>query len=227
MLDLRIFRNRTVALGVGMGWILYLGISSAHFIMPFYLQQILGYAPKEVGLILVLVSVATIWVGPVSGSLSDRFGPRTFKVIGLILSALSAFILAFKLTPSSPLRFVVTILSLQRTGFSMFTPSNQSSVLNAVEEHQSGVTSGLLQLLRTFVEVTSVALTTAIVVSAMMLKGVQPSLQAVSTEVGVEIANAFVQGVNTAFLVSGCLLIVGVVLSLVKDNRASAHSTIR
>ncbi len=181
---------------------MYLGISSSHFMMPFYLQQVLGYAPSEVGLIFVSASVSTIWVGPVSGWLSDRFGWRIFKVIGLALSALSVFVLAFKLTTKSPLTFVIPALIVQRAGFGMFTAPNQNSVLSAVEEARSGVVSGLLQLLRNLGEVTSVALATAVVVSTMVVRGFEPSLEAVSIEGSEEVAHAFVQGINMAFMVS-------------------------
>ena len=76
ILDLRLFKRKLVALGVAAGWISFLGSSAARFLMPFYLQRVLLYSPKEVGLIMIPAAICMVVVGPVSGRLSDKFGWR-------------------------------------------------------------------------------------------------------------------------------------------------------
>ena len=53
LLELRLFRRKLVALGVAAGWISFLGSAAARFMMPFYLQRVLEYSPRAIGLIMI------------------------------------------------------------------------------------------------------------------------------------------------------------------------------
>ena len=44
MLDLRLFKGKTFSFGVSAAFLTFLGSSSALFLMPFYLQNVLGYS---------------------------------------------------------------------------------------------------------------------------------------------------------------------------------------
>ena len=61
------FKRKLVAMGAALGWISFLGSSSSRFLMPFYLQRVLEYSPKDVGLIMILPALAMVATGPVSG----------------------------------------------------------------------------------------------------------------------------------------------------------------
>ncbi|HIN05678.1 MAG TPA: MFS transporter [Dehalococcoidia bacterium] len=97
MLDLRLFRRKLVALGIAAGWIAFLGTSAARFMMPFYLQRVLEYSPRDIGLLMIPPALCMVIVGPVTGQLSDRFGWRPFTFSGLALSAVAWFVLATRL----------------------------------------------------------------------------------------------------------------------------------
>lgn len=62
--------------------------------MPTYLSQSLGYSEDRGVLIIIVVMIGMLFVQPVVGFLSDRFGRRPFLIIGsvgLLLFALPAF----------------------------------------------------------------------------------------------------------------------------------------
>ncbi len=221
MLELRLFRRRLVAFGVAAGWISFLGTTAARFMMPFYLQRVLGYTAGEVGLFLVPAALCMTILGPISGTLSDRFGWRKFTMGGLALSAASCFILATTLTDHSPVVLIVLMLVLQACGTGLFNSPNNNSILSAVERSRYGVISSLTQLVRNSANVTSVALTTTVVVVTMASRGVEPSLDAVTPEV----AGAFVLGLRRAFLMLGVLLSVGIALSYFKGNGVRETTT--
>ena len=42
--------------------------------MPFYLQAVLGFDPRQMGLILVPAALIMVITGPLGGRLSDRLG---------------------------------------------------------------------------------------------------------------------------------------------------------
>ena len=76
MMDLRLFRDRVFRTGVSSAFIHFIGVASAMFLMPFYLQTVLGFSPGKVGLVAAVSYLAVGVAGPISGRLSDRFGRR-------------------------------------------------------------------------------------------------------------------------------------------------------
>ena len=219
MLELRLFKRKLVAFGIAAGWLSFMGSSAIIFMMPFYLQKVQGYSPREAGLIVVPTAVCLAIMGPISGRLSDRFGWRKFNMGGLALSATGVFLLSTTLTETSPLLLIIPILMLSGIGMGLFNSPNNSSILSAVERHRYGVVSALTQLTRNSANVTSIALATTIVVVTMASMGFEPSLSAVTAEGGGEVARAFVSGLRRAYLVMGSLLVVGIVISFFKGER--------
>ena len=215
MLDLRLFKRKLVSLGVAAGWFSFLGTSAARFMMPFYLQRVLEFSPRDVGLLLIPPALCMVLLGPVSGRLSDRFGWRGLTVGGLTISATAWFILASTLTESSPVLLIIIILMFQSTGTALFNSPNNSSILSAVDRSQYGIVSALTQLVRNSANVVSIAIGTTVVVATMGARGVEPSLDAVSPAV----AGAFVAGLKWAFLMMAGLLVVGIAIAVIRGER--------
>ena len=215
MLDLSLFRNKLFAMGISASWLSFLGQSSTRFMMPFYLQRVLEFSPRDVGLLLIAPAICMVVIGPVSGRLSDRFGWRVLTVGGLGLSAMAAMALAATLTATSPVILIVGMLMLQSAGMALFNSPNSSSILSAVERTQYGVVSALTQLVRNSATVTSIAIATTVVVTTMGFRGVEPSLDAASPEV----VDAFVEGLKWAFLIMGAMLLVGMSISIARGDR--------
>ena len=67
MLTSGLFKRPVFARGVAAGWLSFLGVVSAMFLMPIYLQDVLKYSPRESGLILISGAVAMTLVGPIGG----------------------------------------------------------------------------------------------------------------------------------------------------------------
>ena len=216
MLELRLFKRKLVAMGVAAGWLSFFGTSATRFMVPFYLQRLLGLTPGEVGLLVIPSAVCMIVVGPVTGGLSDKFGWRAFTIAGLTLSATASFILASSLAANSPVILIVAMLMLQSTGIGLFNSPNNSSIYAGVESSSYGVVASLTQLVRNSANVVSIAMATTVVVVVMGMKGAEPSLDAVSPQV----ADAFVSGLRAAFLVMGGFTTVGLIITIVRGNRA-------
>ncbi len=219
MLELRLFKRKLVALGVAAGWVSFLGTSAVIFMMPFYLQKVQGFSPREAGLVLIPGAVALMVMGGISGRLSDRYGWRLFNMGGLAISATALFILATFLETNSSLLFIILVPMMISTGTGLFNSPNNSSILSAVERSRYGVVSALTQLTRNSANVTSIAVATAIVVVTMSSRGFEPSLDAVTVGGSEEVARAFMAGLHWTFFVLGGLLILGIVLSFFKGER--------
>ena len=218
MLDMRLFKQKLVSLGVAAGWLSFLGSSASRFMMPFYLQRVLELSPREVGLLLIPPAMCMVLLGPVSGRLSDRFGWRVLTVGGLTLSAVAWIIMAVSLTAFSPKLLIVILLMAQSAGTALFNSPNNSSILSAVDRSQYGVVSALTQLVRNSANVTSIAIATTVVVATMGMRGVEPSLDSVNPDV----ANAFVAGLKWAFWMMTGILFIGIILAVIRGERKPA-----
>ena len=215
MMDIRLFKRRLFALGVLASYLNFLGMQSVRFLMPFYLQAVLGLSPGQVGLLLVPGAIGMIVTGPLSGRLSDRFGWRWFTMGGLLTSAAGLLVLS---TLQADTHFAIAMagMILQSTGIGLFNAPNNSSVLSAVEPSKFGVISGFLNLVRNSGNLCSIAIATAIVTATMGSLGYEPSLAGVSQEGSAGLLAAFTSGLRVAYTAMAVVVLFGVVASAFK-----------
>ena len=218
MLDLSFFRFRIFSFGVSAAFLTFLGSSSVLFLMPFYLQNVLGYSPKVAGLAIVPGALCMAVMGSVSGVLSDKFGWRWFTVGGMMLTTAGLLVLT-RLTETSSLWMVMPGLILMNTGMGTFYSPNASSVLSSVARESYGVVSGFLNLVRNSANVISLAIATTIVTATMGSMGFEPSLEAVRGETVEGVKGAFTQGTRYAFFVLVVLVIGAMTCSFLQGNR--------
>lgn len=221
MLDVTLFRHRVFAIGVAANAIAYMGTSAVRFLMPFYLQLVLGYSPAQVGLLLVPAAFAWIIMGPLGGRLSDRYGWTAFNVGGLLFSAAGLFVLS-QANETSPVWLIILGTVTQSVGTGTFGAPNNSSILSVVERSRYGVMSGFLNLVRNTANITGIAVATTIVVTVMGAQGFEPSLAAVSESSARDVLGAFTSGMKTAYLVMAGLVFAGAALSVFKGGRGKA-----
>ena len=218
MLDLRLFARRTFSLGILAAFLTFLGSSAVLFLIPFYVQGVLGFSPKIAGLITIPGALCMAVMGPLSGALSDRYGWRWFTVGGLA-GSVTGLILLSRLTETSSLALVIPALVLINSGMGLFYSPNSSSVLSSVDPEKYGIVSSFLNLIRNGANIVSLAMATAIVTATMGALGFEPSLDAVreSTEVGV--GQAFSLGLRYALLVMAGLVLIALAVSAFRSER--------
>ncbi len=215
MLDLELFRRRVFSLGVLASFMSFLSTGSIRFMMPFYLQGVLGYNPGQVGFIMLPTAVTMTIMGPVAGRLSDRYGYRAFNVAGLMLASVGIFTIS-RVSETTPLLIIIGALVVQSAGTGLFGSPNSASIFSAAAGNRHGVVSALLSLVRNSANVTSIAVATAVVTSTMVSMGYVPDLGSVSGGDDSGLLGSFVSGMNMLYLGMGCLLLVGAVASFLK-----------
>ena len=115
MLDLALFRRGIFSFGVSAMFLSFLGGTAVFFLMPFYVQKVLGYSPGETGLIMVPAAICFALAGPVAGRLSDRFGPRWLAAAGLALMCAS-FLTMSRMDEVADVQVVVAALLMLGLG---------------------------------------------------------------------------------------------------------------
>ena len=218
MIDLALFRRSAFTLGGIAGWLVFASASAYVMVTPFYLQGVLEYRPREAALIMTPTAFVLAVTGPIAGRLSDKLGPRIPATAGAIIVAAGfvGFSFAGTETPFYVISLAAASLGL---GMGLFQPSNNSSVLSAVEASRYGVASAFLTLVRNLGQVTGVVLAAALLAVGIRALGVEPDLGPLrdpDVAANPALIAGFVDGLRMTLRVATALLIAGATLSLFK-----------
>lgn len=156
MINLGLFRNLLLSVNLVTGFITFVAIAGVFILIPFYLENVLGYSVLRVGLMLAVVPIALGVTAPIAGSLSDRLGTRPIAVVGL-LSLVTGYLAMSTLTANTGLLGYILRLLPVGIGMGVFQSPNNSAIMGSAPREQLGVVSGLLSITRTLGQTTGVA----------------------------------------------------------------------
>ncbi len=212
MLELSIFRNWAFTAGNLAGVLSFMAMFSSTLLVPYFLHDVLAFAPAKTGLIMSAFPLVMAIVAPLSGTLSDKLGPLALTTSGLGLMALG-LVLTAKLDANSSLWLIMASQALMGLGNGMFQSPNNNSVMSAVEPRQLGVAGGINALARNFGMVCGTAVAVSILEyhRAASLSGISQPTQ------GQQIA-AFMDGYQAALLVGAGLAVAGVLVSFKRTS---------
>ena len=145
--DLGLFRNVPFASATALGGVLGMGLYGALFLLPLYLQQLLGYPAMKSGLALMPRSLAMAVVMPIGGALYNRLGPRVLVGAGLAISAFSFWDLAH-LTSETGIWDILLPQVWQGVGFSLLFVALSTAALATIAKPKMTAASGLYNVVR-------------------------------------------------------------------------------
>jgi MFS family permease len=165
MFRLGLFRNRAFTAGNIAGMLGALGRGGMQFMLIIWLQGIWlpqhGYSfsqtPLWAGIYLLPLTLGFLVMAPVSGVLSDRYGPRILATGGLILSGAS-FLLLELLPINFNYAWFALLIFVFSVGMGMFFSPNQSGVMNTLPPDQRGAGAGMLNTFQNSATVLSMGL---------------------------------------------------------------------
>jgi len=147
LLDLRLFKNRMFA-SASLGALLnYLAIFHSSFLMPFFLEDLLGMPPGKAGLYLIPMPLVMAMTAFPSGKLSDKWGSRWLSAFGLGVSALALFGLGF-FPQGTSLVVLVILLCTLGFGSGVFVSPNTNSLMSSAPADRQGTAGGIMALAR-------------------------------------------------------------------------------
>lgn len=161
VMELRHFRNRPFASANISALISFIAMFSVILLMPFFLQNELGYSPQEVGIVFLAVPLVMSVVAPFSGWLSDRTNSFILSSIGVGIASVSILWLGF-LSSSSGSIDVVLRLAILGLGMGLFQAPNNSIIMGSLPKEQLGIAAGTLGTMRNMGMVIGVAVSGAV-----------------------------------------------------------------
>jgi EmrB/QacA subfamily drug resistance transporter len=156
MIDLQLFRNRLLSINLITGFLTFVAIAGTILLLPFYLENVLGFSVQQVGLLLAVTPIALGIVAPVAGTLSDKWGARPITLTGLGLLVIGYFAISTLSTETTVFGYLLRLLPVG-LGMGIFQSPNNSVIMGAAPRHQLGVVSGLLSVTRTLGQTTGIA----------------------------------------------------------------------
>jgi MFS family permease len=150
MFPLALFRNITFTSGNAANLLSAVARGGLQFMLIIWLQGIWlplhGYSyestPLWAGIYLVPMTIGFLLAGPVSGYLSDRFGPRPFATGGLLVMAAS-FVGLLLLPGDFSYPLFGVLIFVNGLGGGLFAAPNTSLVMSSVPANMRGAASGM------------------------------------------------------------------------------------
>ena len=150
MFQLGLFRIRAFAAGNLASLMSSVARGGLQFMLIIWLQGIWlplhGYdfaeTPLRAGIFLLPLTAGFLIAGPVSGYLSDRYGPRPFATTGLLVSA-AAFAGLLLLPVDFPYWLFALIILCNGLGSGLFASPNTSAIMSSVPARYRGAASGM------------------------------------------------------------------------------------
>jgi MFS family permease len=151
LFNLSLFRIRAFAAGNIANLLVALARGGIQFILIIWLQGIWlplhGYdfavTPLWAGIYMLPLTIGFLVSAPLSGVVSDRFGPRAFTIGGALLTAGSfAFLIVTPVNFSYPA--FAAVLAINGFGSGLFASPNRAEIMNSVPASQRGAAGGMI-----------------------------------------------------------------------------------
>lgn len=112
LVPLTLFRDRNFSLGNLAIAFVGVSITAVNFPLMLYAQNARGFSPTQAAMLLIPQALLSGALAPVAGHLADRVAPRRLAPVGLFTAAGSLMVIAWWLTPSTPVWLILTFIGL-------------------------------------------------------------------------------------------------------------------
>ncbi len=221
MLNLSLFADRVFAFANLSALLNFVATYAVVFLTPFYLSFVLDYDVLKIGLVMAASPVATLFVAPISGAISDRIGSRPLAFGGMCLQATGLLLLA-RLGEDSGAGDVAWRLVLAGAGAGLFGSPNNSAAMGSVPPAYLGIASGILAAMR------NVGMVLGIAVAGAVLYSCAPVARSVETgALSQAQVQEFLCGLRWAYITGAIIALAAALTSLAagRARRPAASGT--
>jgi len=218
MLDLSLFRNRLFSAGTVASFLNSMARGAVTLVLTFYLQgPSMQFDPLAAGVFLIPMSVAIALSGPLSGILSDHFGPRPFATSGLVVSMLG-FLFISTIGRTSTFWQLAAPLTLIGVGIGMFQSPNRASVMSSVPAEQRGIASGTSVTVFIAAASLSVSIAFFVLTRSVPIADLQTIFIGGVAESTAPWVDSFVGSIHTVYYLSTIFMLLAVLPSLLRGT---------
>lgn len=165
--ELHVLNNVSFTSATLLGGVLGMGLMGSIFLLPLFLQQLLGYNAMTSGIALMPRSLAMAVVMPIGGRFYNKFGPKVFVGAGLAISAASFWELSH-LTTNIGFWDIFWPQMWQGVGFSLIFLALSTAALADIPRHMMTQASGLYNVVRQIFGSVGIAVAASVLTSGML-----------------------------------------------------------
>jgi len=145
--DLSLFKDVVFLSGTLIGAVMFAMLMAVTFLLPLFMQIMLGFTATQSGLALMPRSLVMLVVMPIVGRIYNIVSPRIVVAIGIILLAYSAWLMGHY-TLETGTHDIVKVLMIQGVAFSCLFIPLTTVALSSIPRHRMPDATGLNSLLR-------------------------------------------------------------------------------
>jgi DHA2 family multidrug resistance protein len=145
--ELRVFKDASFRAAALVNVAIGVGLMGGLFMLPLFLQQLLGFNATQSGLVLVPGALATAVAMPICGRLSDRSDPRILSGFGIVVFAASMWMMS-RLDSRSGAADLLIPQILRGIGMGFCFVPLSVAALARIPQAQMGQATGLFTLTR-------------------------------------------------------------------------------
>ena len=147
VVDLSLFKDEVFLSGTLIGAVMFAMLMSLTFLLPLFMQEMLGFTATQAGIALMPRSLIMMVCMPVVGRLYNKISPRLFIAFGICLFVYSAYLMSHY-TLATTSGAVVGVLLMQGVAFSCLFIPLTTIALSQVPRRKMSDATGLNSLIR-------------------------------------------------------------------------------
>ncbi|MGZ4809089.1 MAG: DHA2 family efflux MFS transporter permease subunit [Thermoanaerobaculia bacterium] len=145
--DISLFRDVVFFSGTMIGAVMFAMLMSVTFLLPLFMQTLLGFTATQSGLALMPRSLTMLVVMPIVGRIYNKVSPRLVVAIGIVMFAYTAWLMGHYTLQTSQ-RDIVNVLIIQGVAFSCLFIPLTTVALSTIPRHRLSDATGLNSVLR-------------------------------------------------------------------------------
>jgi len=147
VVNLRLFKDKTYSSGTLIGAVMFALLLANMFLLPLFMQELLGFTATQSGLTLMPRVMVMMVVTPFIGRIYNKVSPRLVVGIGILFVALGNIFQA-NFTLDTSMWNVIQCTAIQGVGFACLFVPLTTVALSSIERHQLPDATGLNSLFR-------------------------------------------------------------------------------
>jgi DHA2 family multidrug resistance protein len=145
--DFSLFRDVVFLSGTLVGAVMFAMLMAVTFLLPLFMQLLLGYSATQAGLAMMPRSLVMIVCMPIVGRIYNTVSPRVVIAFGILLFAVTAWMMGHY-TLATDGAAIVRVLMIQGVAFSCLFIPLTTLALSSIPRHRLADATGLNSLLR-------------------------------------------------------------------------------
>jgi DHA2 family multidrug resistance protein len=145
--DLRLFKDRVFLSGTLIGGVMFAMLMSLTFLLPLFMEEVLGFTATQSGLALMPRTLVMMVVTPFVGKIYNKVSPRLVVAFGVVLFAVSAYQMSHY-TLDTGAAGVVSALLVQGAAFACIWVPLTTVALTSIPRHKMSDATGSNSLVR-------------------------------------------------------------------------------